>query len=105
MAQTQDHTYIGTRPIRPDGLEKVTGKANFGADTTQPGMLHGAVLRSPHAHAQINAIDPADALALDGVYAVVTAADFPARTDISVGRKRFFEIFWRVKKHSTTATL
>ncbi|MCH1549671.1 MAG: hypothetical protein L7T19_00780, partial [Pseudomonadales bacterium] len=49
MAQTQDHTYIGTRPIRPDGLEKVTGKANFGADTTQPGMLHGAVLRSPHA--------------------------------------------------------
>ncbi|MBT7334397.1 MAG: xanthine dehydrogenase family protein molybdopterin-binding subunit [Gammaproteobacteria bacterium] len=98
MAQAQDHTHIGTRPIRPDGLEKVTGKANFGADTTQPGMLHGAVLRSPHAHAQINAIDPADALALDGVYAVVTAADFPARTDISVGRKRFFENILASKK-------
>ena len=49
---------VGTRPIRHDGLEKVTGRANFGADLSLPGMLHGAVLRSPHAHAKIVSIDP-----------------------------------------------
>ena len=45
--------YIGTRPVRPDGLEKVTGRANFGADHALPGMLFGKVVRSPHAHARI----------------------------------------------------
>ena len=48
-----DYKYIGTRPIRPDGVEKVTGKANYGADFSMPGMLHGKILRSPHAHARI----------------------------------------------------
>src|SRR5580698_404868 len=68
---------VGTRPIRPDGVEKVTGRANFGADNKLPGMLHGKVKRSPHAHARIVKIDAAKALALPGVKAVVTGADFP----------------------------
>lgn len=68
---------IGTRPDRPDGLDKVTGRARYGADITAPGMLYGAVVRSPHAHAKILKIDASKALALDGVKAVVTRADFP----------------------------
>jgi CO/xanthine dehydrogenase Mo-binding subunit len=68
---------VGTRPIRPDGVDKVTGRANFGADMTMPGMLWGKVKRSPHAHARIVSINTAKALALPGVKAVVTAADFP----------------------------
>ena len=68
---------IGTRPVRPDGVDKVTGRANFGADLQLADMLHGAVVRSPHAHARIKSIDPKKALELPGVKAVVTAADFP----------------------------
>ena len=48
---------VGTRPIRPDGIEKVTGQARFGADAYLSGMLHGIILRSPHAHAEILNID------------------------------------------------
>src|ERR1700729_190270 len=68
---------VGTRPIRPDGVDKVTGRANFGADTRLPGMLHAKVKRSPYAHARIVKIDASKALALPGVRAVVTSADFP----------------------------
>jgi CO/xanthine dehydrogenase Mo-binding subunit len=68
---------VGTRPNRPDGLDKVTGRARYGADATLPGMLWAAVVRSPHAHAQIVKIDATKALALDGVKAVVTRADLP----------------------------
>ena len=68
---------VGTRPIRPDGVEKVTGRANFGADRALPGMLYGRIKRSPHAHARIVRIDAERALALPGVRAVATAADFP----------------------------
>ncbi|MDF2235128.1 xanthine dehydrogenase family protein molybdopterin-binding subunit [Albimonas sp. CAU 1670] len=68
---------IGTRPDRPDGLDKVTGRARYGADMSAPGMLWGAVVRSPHAHAKILRIDASKALALDGVKAVVTRADLP----------------------------
>jgi len=74
---TKTFKYIGTRPDRPDGLDKVTGRARFGADFSMPGMLHGAILRSPHAHAKIVKIDATRALALAGVKAVVTRADFP----------------------------
>ena len=72
-----DYAEIGKRPIRHDGWEKVTGKAQFGADVTLPGTLYGEVLRSSHAHARIRSIDTSKAMALDGVFAVVTAADFP----------------------------
>jgi CO/xanthine dehydrogenase Mo-binding subunit len=68
---------VGTRPIRPDGVEKVTGRANFGADRVLPGMLCGKIKRSPHAHARIVGINTDKALALPGVRAVVTSADFP----------------------------
>lgn len=68
---------IGTRPDRPDGLDKVTGRARYGADISAPGMLHAAVVRSPHAHARIVRIDASKALALPGVKAVITRADFP----------------------------
>jgi CO/xanthine dehydrogenase Mo-binding subunit len=69
---------IGTRPIRHDGVDKVTGRAKYGADYALPGMLHGKVLRSPHAHARIKSINYEKALNLPGVFAVVTGADFPA---------------------------
>ncbi|MGE5269148.1 MAG: xanthine dehydrogenase family protein molybdopterin-binding subunit [Thiohalocapsa sp.] len=68
---------VGTRPIRPDGVDKVIGRAAFGADMTMPGMLWGKIKRSPHAHARIVSIDAKKALALPGVKAVVTSADFP----------------------------
>jgi CO/xanthine dehydrogenase Mo-binding subunit len=68
---------VGTRPIRPDGVEKVTGRAAFGADLSLPGMLVGKVKRSPHAHARILSINVEKARALPGVKAVITAADFP----------------------------
>ncbi len=74
--KTSDFKYVGTRPDRPDGLDKVTGRAKFGADAYAPGMLHGAIVRSPHAHAKIIAIDTSRAEALDGVKAIVTRADF-----------------------------
>ena len=68
---------VGTRPIRPDGVDKVTGRAVFAADTRASGMLWGKIKRSPHAHARIVSIDTSKAEALPGVRAVVTAADFP----------------------------
>ena len=58
-------------------MDKVTGRANFGADMSLPGMLWAKIKRSPHAHARILRIDGSKALALPGVRAVVTAADFP----------------------------
>ena len=75
--QTQQYDVVGTRPIRHDGLDKVIGSAKFGADTQLSGMLHGKVLRSPHAHARIKSIDTSKAEALPGVTAVVTSKDFP----------------------------
>jgi len=68
---------VGTRPVRPDGVDKVTGAATYGADFHLPGMLVGKIKRSPHAHARIVSIDTRAALALPGVKAVVTAADLP----------------------------
>jgi len=72
---------VGTRPIRHDGLDKVTGHARYGADIHLPGLLYGKVLRSPHAHARIRAIDTRKAEALPGVKAVATAKDFPIIAD------------------------
>ena len=89
MAEALDFEYIGTRPIRPDGIEKVTGRAKFGADEVLPGMLHGRVLRSPHAHANIRSIDTSEAEAIPGVLGVVTAADFPDRDGASPAMRRF----------------
>jgi len=83
VSTTNGHDYkvIGTRPIRHDGVDKVTGRAKYGADYTFPGMLFGKVLRSPHAHALIKSINVDQALALPGVKAVVTSADLPELAD------------------------
>ena len=71
------YKWVGTRPVRHDGLDKVTGRARFGADYAAPGMLQGAVLRSPHAHARILSIDLTEASAVPGVKAIITGADLP----------------------------
>ncbi len=78
------YKWVGTRPVRPDGLDKVTGKARFGADLQLPQMLEGAVLRSPHAHARIVAIDTTAAEAMPGVKAIITSADFPDLAEAGV---------------------
>jgi len=75
---------VGTRPARPDGIDKVTGRAMYGADATAPGMLFGQFLRSPHAHAKIKSIDTSAAEALSGVKAVITSKDFGTPEDESV---------------------
>src|ERR1700682_3082714 len=79
MAETTNghsQTYVGTRTVRPDGHDKVTGRARFGSDFDLPGQLIGRVLRSPHPHARIVSIDTSKAEALPGVKAVVTRDDF-----------------------------
>jgi CO/xanthine dehydrogenase Mo-binding subunit len=76
-----DLKVVGTRPVRPDGVEKVTGRALYGADLAMPGMVVGKVKRSPHAHARIVSIDTRRARALPGVKAVITGADFPELAD------------------------
>src|SRR5215470_1030711 len=79
-------TYVGIRPIRHDGVDKVTGRAGYGADISLPGMLHGAVLRSPHAHARIVSIDTRDAETMPGVKAIVTRDDFKeTRAKLAMG--------------------
>ena len=69
---------LGQRPVRHDGADKVTGKAIYAADVQLPNMAHGKVVRSPHAHARIKSIDASEAPKTPGVFAVVTAADYPS---------------------------
>lgn len=78
MSEAREFKYIGQRTIRPDGYDKVTGRANYGADLALPGMIWGKILRSPHAHAKILSIDTSKAEAHPDVMAVATFADFPA---------------------------
>jgi CO/xanthine dehydrogenase Mo-binding subunit len=78
------YRHVGTRPVRPDGVEKVTGKAIYGTDHVAAGMLQGAILRSPHAHARIRSINTRKAEALPGVKAVITGADFPTLASLEV---------------------
>ena len=68
---------VGTRPVRHDGPDKVTGRANYASDFTLPGMLWGRILRSPHAHARVISINTDKARAHPGVKAVITGADLP----------------------------
>lgn len=79
--RNQQFKSVGSRPLRPDGIDKVTGRARYGADFNMPGQLVGRVLRSPHAHARIVRIDTSRAEAVKGVKAVVTAADLPDLTN------------------------
>ncbi|MBI2855762.1 MAG: xanthine dehydrogenase family protein molybdopterin-binding subunit, partial [Chloroflexi bacterium] len=75
---------VGTRPIRHDGVDKVTGRAKYGADIQAAGLLYGKTLRSPHAHARIKSIDVSKALKYPGVKAVVTSKDLPEAPDVPV---------------------
>ena len=77
LEKPKEFKVIGTSPLRHDGTDKVTGRAQYGADIRLPGMLFGAVLRSPHAHARILSIDTSKAEKLAGVHAVITAKDLP----------------------------
>ncbi|MGX5723349.1 xanthine dehydrogenase family protein molybdopterin-binding subunit [Shinella zoogloeoides] len=86
---TRSFSSVGTRPIRPDGIDKVTGRARYGADFNMPGQLVGRILRSPHAHAVIRRIDTSKAEQLPGVKAVVTAADLP---DLTNGDAAMYDI-------------
>ncbi len=92
MASQSEHEFkiIGTRPIRHDGIDKVTGRAQYGADIQLPGMLHGKVLRSPHPHARVKSIDVTLAKKLTGVKAVITGSDLP---DIGPGMLQIGENF------------
>ena len=81
VLENQKFRVVGTRPVRHDGVDKVTGRALYGADFSMAGLLHGAVLRSPHAHARIVSIDASRAEALPGVKAVLTARDLPEAGD------------------------
>jgi len=82
VLQAKPYKVIGTRPLRPDGADKVTGRAQYGSDIRLSGMLFGRVLRSPLAHARIIGIDTSRAEALPGVKAVATAKDLPPAPDI-----------------------
>ena len=77
VLSTQEYDVVGTRPIRHDGTDKVTGRAQYSGDIQLPGLLHARTLRSPHAHARIKSIDVSRALALPGVKAVLTSAELP----------------------------
>ena len=78
MSEAKKFNFIGQRTIRPDGHDKVTGKANYAADLALPGMIWGKVLRSPHAHAKILKLDTSRAEAMSGVMSVATFDDLPS---------------------------
>lgn len=90
---------IGSRPVRPDGVPKVMGLAQYGADYELPGMLWGKVLRSPHAHARILSIDTSRAKALPGVKAVMTAADMPEQEFGYLGPERVQINYWHMTRN------
>ncbi|GAA1365897.1 xanthine dehydrogenase family protein molybdopterin-binding subunit [Streptomyces beijiangensis] len=77
---TQKHSKggIGESMLRPDGTLKVTGEFAYSSDMWHEDMLWGQTLRSTVAHAEIVSIDTSEALAMDGVYAVLTSDDLPA---------------------------
>ena len=90
---------VGTSPVRPDGVPKVTGQAVYGADTILPGMIWGKILRSPHAHARIKSIDTSKAAALAGVKAIVTGADLPDHKFEYVGPARVAVNYWHMTRN------
>src|SRR5690554_3958224 len=90
---------VGTRPVRPDGVPKVTGLAQYGADYSLPGMLWGKIVRSPHAHARIRSIDTSKALALPGVKSVMVGEDLPDHPFSYQGPDRVQVNFWHMTRN------
>jgi len=83
-----NNKWIGKNTVRPDGAEKITGRAEYAADTSMPGMIWGKVLRSPYPHAKIISINTKKAEALNGVKSVITSKDivnFPLDTPVTLG--------------------
>jgi len=76
-----DYRVIGSRPVRHDGFDKVTGRAIYGADVKLPGLIWGALARSPHAHAIVKSIDTSEAEKTPGVLGVITSKDMPETED------------------------
>lgn len=68
---------LGKVHRKVDAMERMRGNTRYADDIKLPGMLHGKIKRSPHAHARIVSIDTSRAEAMDGVFAVVTGQDFP----------------------------
>ena len=68
---------VGRKVERRGLREKLTGEARYSADLKLPGMLYGAVLRSPHPHAKVLSIDTSASFSLPGVHAIVTPFDVP----------------------------
>lgn len=95
----QSFKSVGTSPIRPDGVPKVTGIAQYGADYSLPGMLWAKILRSPHAHARIRSIDTSKAEALPGVKAVLTSADLPNQAFDYIGPERVAVNYWHMTRN------
>ncbi len=95
----KQYKWIGTRPIRPDGVPKVTGRAQYGADFAPSGMIWGKVLRSPHAHARIKSINTAKAEALAGVKAIMTSKDLPDQSNEFIGPERVAQNFWHITRN------
>ncbi|MEX0761595.1 MAG: xanthine dehydrogenase family protein molybdopterin-binding subunit [Dehalococcoidia bacterium] len=95
-SRTRRYTVVGTKPVRHDGLDKVTGRAKFGADVKLSDLVHGAILCSPYAHARIRSIDTSYAEALPGVLAIITGADMP-RTNhgvLNIGEEGAVNAAW-----------
>lgn len=90
---------VGTSPVRPDGVPKVTGQAQYGADYSLPGMLWAKVLRSPHAHARILSVDTSRALALPGVKSIILGSDFPEHPFDYVGPERVAQNYWHMTRN------
>ena len=90
---------IGTSPVRPDGVPKVTGAARYGADYSLPGMLWASILRSPHAHANIRSIDLSRARALPGVKCVIIGSDLPEQKAEFVGPERVAVNYWHMTRN------
>ena len=93
------YKWVGTRPIRPDGVPKVTGPRDVWRRHEDARHAGRRVLRSPHAHARIKSIDTSKAAALPGVKAVVTAADFPDHKFEYIGPERVAVNFWHVTRN------
>jgi len=90
---------VGTSPVRPDGVPKVTGQAQYGADYSLPGMLWAKILRSPHAHARILSVDTSKALALPGVKGIILGSDFPEHPFDYVGPERVAQNYWHMTRN------
>ena len=88
VLETGSYNVVGTRPVRHDAINKVTGRDQFGADVQFAGLLHGRILRSPFAHARIKSIDTGKAEAMPGVKAVVTGDDLPQTDDAALKYRR-----------------